>query len=82
MNLWMFDKTHYVKYARVRVFSDIFLAVIILHIRILSPKLAKHNLTHFWPLFPLYAPKNTENQRFSGVFRGCKMGKLARNGLN
>ena len=55
MNLWMFDKTHYVKYARVRVFSDIFLAVIILHIRILSPKLAKHNLTHFWPMFPLYA---------------------------
>ena len=28
----------------------------------------------------LYPLKTTENQRFSGVFRGCKMGTLARNG--
>ena len=30
----------------------------------------------------LYPPKTPENQRFSGVFRGYKMGTLARNGLN
>ena len=29
-------------------------------------------------LYPLKAP---ENQRFSGVFRGYKIGTLARNGL-
>ena len=39
-------------------------------------------LTHFWPMFPFYTPlKTPENQRFSGVFRGYKMGTLARNGL-
>ena len=30
----------------------------------------------------LYPLKTPENQRFSGVFRGYKMGTLARNGLN
>ena len=30
-------------------------------------------------LYPLKAP---ENQRFAGVFRGYKMGRLVRNGLN
>ena len=29
----------------------------------------------------LYRLKTPENQRFSGVFRGYKMGTLARNGL-
>ena len=29
----------------------------------------------------LYPLKTPENQRFSGVFRGYKMGTLARNGL-
>ena len=31
-------------------------------------------LTHFWPMFP-------KNTRVSGVFRGYKIGTLARNGL-
>ena len=40
------------------------------------------SLTHFWPMFPFYTPlKTPENQRFPGVFRGCKMATLARNGL-
>ena len=40
-------------------------------------------LTHFWPMFPFYTPlKAPENQRFAGVFRGYKMGRLVRNGLN
>ena len=39
-------------------------------------------LTHFWPVNPFLYPQETpENQRFSGVFAGCKMGTLARNGL-
>ena len=29
-------------------------------------------LTHFFPMFPFDPPKNTENQRFSDVFRGIK----------
>ena len=29
----------------------------------------------------LYPLKTPENQRFSGIFRGYKMGTLARNGL-
>ena len=29
----------------------------------------------------LYSLKTPENQGFSGVFRGCKMGTLAGNGL-
>ena len=33
-------------------------------------------LTHFWPMFPFYT-----HLWFSGVFRGYKMGTLARNGL-
>ena len=33
-------------------------------------------------MFPFYIPlKTTENLWFSGVFRGYKMGTLARNGL-
>ena len=33
-------------------------------------------------MFPFYTPLETpENQRFSGVFRRYKMGKLARNWL-
>ena len=36
----------------------------------------------FLPNIPiLYPLKIPENVRFSGVFRGYKMGKLARNGL-
>ena len=39
-------------------------------------------LTHFCPIFPFYTPsKQSENQRFSGVFRGCRMGTLTKNGL-
>ena len=39
-------------------------------------------LTHFWPMFPFYTPwKQQKTKGFSGVFRGYKMGKLARNGL-
>ena len=30
----------------------------------------------------LYPLKTPENQRFSGAFRGYKMGTMARNGLN
>lgn len=38
-------------------------------------------LTHFWLMFQFLHPlKTPENQRFSGVFRGYKMGALARNG--
>ena len=33
-------------------------------------------------MFPFYTPlKTPENQRFAAVFRGYKMGTLARNGL-
>ena len=39
-------------------------------------------LTHFWPMFLFYTPlKTSENQKLSGVFRGYKMGTLARNAL-
>ena len=39
-------------------------------------------LTHFWQIFSFCTPiKYQENQRFSAVFRGCKMGTLARNEL-
>ena len=37
------------------------------------------NLTRLWSLHPFYTPRK---RRFSGVFRGCKMGTLAKNGLN
>ena len=33
----------------------------------------------FWPMFPFYTP--SENQRFSGIFRGYKMRILARSRL-
>ena len=36
-------------------------------------------LTHLWPIFLFYTPKNTEKPE---VFRGYKVGPLARNGLN
>ena len=37
------------------------------------------SLTHFWPIFPFYTPwKHQKNVRFSGVFRGYKMGIFAR----
>ena len=55
------------------------------------------HLTHFWPLFPFYTPhfrplfpflyppshplKTPEDPRFFGVFRGYKMGIMARNGF-
>ena len=39
-------------------------------------------LTDFWPMFPFYTPlKTPENQRFSDVFSGCRMGTLAKNRL-
>ena len=39
-------------------------------------------LTHFWLMLSFYTLlKILENQMFSGVFRGYKMGTLARNGL-
>ena len=38
-------------------------------------------LTHFWPMFPFHPLKTPENQRFSGIFRGYKIGTLAKNGL-
>ena len=48
-------------------------------------KIMQHNViifTHFWPIFPFYNPlKTPEYHRFSGVFKGYKMGALARNGL-
>ena len=38
--------------------------------------------THFWSLFLIYTSLETpENQRFSDVFRGCKMGSMVRNRL-
>ena len=40
------------------------------------------SLTYFWKMVQFYTPlKTLENQRFSGVFRGYKMGTLAGNGL-
>ena len=40
-------------------------------------------LTHFRAMFPFYAPlKTPENQRFFSVFRGCRMGILAQNGIS
>ena len=47
---------------------------------ILSSRVA---VTHFWPMFPFYTLplKTPENQRFSVVFRGYKMGTFAKNGL-
>ena len=42
-----------------------------------------HHLNLFLANVPiLYPLKTPENQRFSGVFRGYKMGTLTRNGLN
>ena len=38
------------------------------------------SLTHFWSLFLFYTPI-LYHLRFSSVFRGYKMGKLARNEL-
>ena len=32
-------------------------------------------------MFPFYIPENIRKPRFSGVFRGYKMGTLARNGF-
>lgn len=39
-------------------------------------------LTHNWPLFPFITSENIGKSLVSGVFRGCKMGQLARNQLN
>ena len=42
-----------------------------------------NDLTHFWPMLPFYTPwKHQKTKGFSGVFKGYKMGKLARNGLS
>ena len=47
-----------------------------------NKKLMKVDFNPFLANVPiLYPLKTPENQRFSGVFRGYKMGKLARNGL-
>ena len=37
-------------------------------------------LTHFWLMFPFYTPWKLQKTWFSGVFKGYKMGTLARNG--
>ena len=44
----------------------------------------KYNcLTLFWPILPFYTPwKHQKNHWFSGVFKGYKMGTVARNGLS
>ena len=40
-------------------------------------------LTHIWSMFPFYTPwKHQKTKGFPGVFRGYKMGILAKNGLN
>ena len=45
-------------------------------------KLFHDTLTHFWSMLPLHTPwKHQKNLRFSGVFRGYVMEKLARNEL-
>ena len=47
-----------------------------------NKKLMKMDFNPFLANVPiLYPLKTPENQRFSGVFRGYKMGTLARNGL-
>ena len=38
-------------------------------------------LTHFWPMFLLYTPWRHQKPKVSGVFRGYKMGTLAKNGF-
>ena len=45
-------------------------------------RMSKTTLTHFWPMFSFYTPwKHQKNLRFSGAFRGYKMGTLVRNRL-
>ena len=52
-----------------------------LNARSLTKKLELINLFQI-NVFILYPMKTPEKQRFSGVFRGYKMGALARNGLS
>ena len=42
----------------------------------------RKSCTHFWPMFPFYTPlKAPSNQRFSCIFRWCKMRPMTRNGF-
>ena len=40
---------------------------------------SKHGLTHFWPIFPFYAPWKQQKNKGFGVFRGYEMETLGRN---
>ena len=40
-----------------------------------------NELTHFWPMFPIYTPENIRKPLVFHVFRGYKIRSKARNGL-
>ena len=49
----------------------------------IAPSIGYHCINPFWANVPILHPlKTPENLWFSGVFRGCRMGTLVRNGLS